>query len=395
MDDRTAADGAPRARAGPGPDEIRDALRDVVDPELHESIVELGMVRRVDVVDGTARIEVALTIAACPLRHQIRDDVDGRVRAIPGIDGVEVTIGTMDAAERAALMSRARRAAQQSAVATDLPASARVLGVVSGKGGVGKSSVAVNVAVALATRGLRVGLLDADIWGFSVPRMLGLEGPLAVSEGKIRPVERRAGAGLVKVVSMGFLSGEDDAIMWRGLVLNRAVQHFLEDVAWGGLDYLVVDLPPGTGDVQMGLARMLPRAELLVVTTPGLAAQKVAGRAADMARKSHLRVAGVVENMSGFTCAHGEHYPLFGVGGGERLASEIGAPLIGRVPLDPRMARGGDTGEPAALDPTSPLAAVFAAIADRIATEIAPVVAMGGCSARLLERVEAALGASR
>jgi len=363
----------------------------VVDPELHESIVELGMVRRVEMVGRTARIEVALTIAACPLRHQIRDDVDARVRTLPQVGDVEVIVGAMDAAERSALMARARRAAQESAVAIDIPASARVLGVVSGKGGVGKSSVAVNIAVALAARGLRIGLLDADIWGFSVPRMLGLDGPLPVSDGKIQPIERPTGTGVVKVVSMGFLSGEDDAIMWRGLVLNRAVQHFLEDVAWGELDYLVVDLPPGTGDVQMGLARMLPRAELLVVTTPGLAAQKVAGRAADMARKSHLRVAGVVENMSGFTCAHGEHYPLFGLGGGARLAGEIGAPLVGSVPLDPRIASGGDTGEPAALDPTSPLAAVFAVIADKIVTEIAPVVPMGGCSARLLERVEAAL----
>ncbi len=387
-------DGGPvgsRTLAEPTPSQVLDALRGVVDPELHESVVELGMIRHVEVDGGAVRVDVALTIAACPLRNQIREDVEGRVRTMKGVREVEVRIGAMDAAERSALMSRARRSAQDSAIAIDIPPSARVLGIVSGKGGVGKSSIAVNLAVALASRGLTVGLLDADIWGFSVPRMLGVDGPLGVRDGKMQPVERRAGSGLVKVVSMGFLAGEDDAIMWRGLVLNRAVQHFLEDVAWGELDYLVVDLPPGTGDVQMGLARMLPRAELLVVTTPGLAAQKVAGRAADMARKGHLRVAGVVENMSGFTCAHGEHYALFGSGGGARLAEEIGAPLVGSVPLDPSVAAGGDTGSPAALDPTSPLAPVFAVLAERIATEIAPLVPMSSCSARLLERVEAAL----
>ena len=387
-------DGGPagsRTLVEPTPSQVLDALRGVVDPELHESVVELGMIRHVEVDDGAVRVDVALTIAACPLRNQIREDVEGRVRTMEGVREVEVRIGAMDAAERSALMSRARRSAQGSAIAIDIPPSARVLGIVSGKGGVGKSSIAVNLAVALASRGLTVGLLDADIWGFSVPRMLGVDGPLGVRDGKMQPVERRAGSGLVKVVSMGFLAGEDAAIMWRGLVLNRAVQHFLEDVAWGELDYLVVDLPPGTGDVQMGLARMLPRAELLVVTTPGLAAQKVAGRAADMARKGHLRVAGVVENMSGFTCAHGEHYALFGSGGGARLAEEIGAPLVGSVPLDPSVAAGGDAGSPAALDPASPLAPVFAVLAERIATEIAPLVSMSSCSARLLERVEAAL----
>ena len=387
-------DGGPagsRTLVEPTPSQVLDALRGVVDPELHESIVELGMIRHVDVDGGVVRVDVALTIAACPLRNQIREDVEGRVRTMEGVREVEVRIGAMDAAERSALMSRARRSAQGSAIAIDIPPSARVLGIVSGKGGVGKSSIAVNLAVALASRGLTVGLLDADIWGFSVPRMLGVDGPLGVRDGKMQPVERRAGSGLVKVVSMGFLAGEDAAIMWRGLVLNRAVQHFLEDVAWGELDYLVVDLPPGTGDVQMGLARMLPRAELLVVTTPGLAAQKVAGRAADMARKGHLRVAGVVENMSGFTCAHGEHYALFGSGGGARLAEEIGAPLVGSVPIDPSVAAGGDAGSPAALDPASPLAPVFAVLAERIATEIAPLVSMSSCSARLLERVEAAL----
>ncbi len=374
----------------PSADEVRSALADVVDPELHESIVELGMVRAVVVDGGRVRVDVALTVPGCPLRDQLRADVRRRVGAVAGVEEVEVRTGHMSAEERAALMSRARRAAQLR-LAVDLPSSARVLGVVSGKGGVGKSSVAVNLAVALARRGFEVGLLDADIWGFSVPRMLGAEGPLEVRAGKMQPVEKRLEPGTVKVVSMGFLSGEDDAIMWRGLVLNRAVQHFLEDVAWGRLDYLVVDLPPGTGDVQMGLARMLPRTELLLVTTPGLAAQKVAGRAADMARKSHLRVAGVIENMAAFTCDHGHRYELLGNGGGARLAEEIGVPLLASIPLDPALATGADAGSPVAGDGGSALGRVFAGLAERVAVEVAPPVEMDGCSARLAERVEAAL----
>jgi ATP-binding protein involved in chromosome partitioning len=252
--------------------------------------------------------------------------------------------------------------------------------------------VTVNLAVALAARGCTVGVLDADVWGHSVPRLLGLDGAIEARDKKMVPLSLEVGDGVVRVVSMGFLSGEDEAIMWRGLVLNRAVQHFLEDVHWGDLDYLLVDLPPGTGDVQMGLARMLPRTEVLLVTTPPVAAQKVAGRAADMARKGHLRVAGVIENMSAFVCSHGESYPLFGEGGGRRLAEEIGVPLVGQVPLDPAVSLGGDAGRPVALG-AGEAGAVFRAIADRILSDIAPRVEMSGCSARMLERVEQALGA--
>jgi ATP-binding protein involved in chromosome partitioning len=205
-------------------------------------------------------------------------------------------------------------------------------------------------------------------------------------------LELAVGSGSLKVISMGFLSGEDEAIMWRGLMLNRAVQHFLEDVQWGPLDYLVIDLPPGTGDVQMGLARMVPRTEMLIVTTPNEAAEKVAGRAADMARRGHIRVAGVIENMSGFTCDHGETYAIFGEGGGRRLAEELGVPLVGSVPLHAGLSAGGDAGVPVASEGGGPLAEVFAGMAARVATEISPVVEMAGCSARLLERVEEALG---
>ncbi len=376
----------------PGREEVLQALSGVVDPELGEDVVALGMVRFVDIAHGKVRVGLALTIAGCPLRNQLHDDVTRVVGALAGVEQVAVEISAMDKEERAALMSTARRLAQDRPIQTDVPTSARVLGIVSGKGGVGKSSVTVNLAIALARRGCTVGLLDADIWGFSVPRMLGLEGPLQARAGKMIPHEQHVDKGLLKVVSMGFLSGEDEAIMWRGLVLNRAVQHFLEDVHWGQLDYLLLDMPPGTGDVQMGLARMLPRTELLVVTTPALAAQKVAGRAADMARKGHLRVAGVIENMAGFTCEHGVRYDLFGSGGGQRLADLIGAPLVGSIPIDPAMAAGGDIGVPAGRGDGA-LAGLFADLAERIVTEIAPLRVMDGCSARLLRALDEAFPA--
>jgi len=373
--------------------DVRSALQGVIDPELGDSIVDLGMVRGITVDAGTVTVEIALTSAGCRLRNQIRSDGERHGMGLPGVTRVEVTAGAMSAEERAAVMSRARWKAQdRSAVTTDLPPTARVLAIASGKGGVGKSSVTVNVAVALAARGCVVGVLDADVWGHSVPRLLGMEGELEARDRKMVPLTLPVGEGVVRVVSMGFLSGEDTAIMWRGLVLNRAVQHFLEDVHWGDLDYLLVDLPPGTGDVQMGLARMLPRTEVLIVTTPPVAAQKVAGRAADMARKGHLRVAGVIENMSAFVCAHGERYPLFGEGGGRRLAEEIGVPLVGEIPLDPSVSEGGDEGRPVALTGGA-AGEAFLAIADRILTDVAPRVEMSGCSARMLERVEQALGA--
>jgi ATP-binding protein involved in chromosome partitioning len=301
----------------------------------------------------------------------------------------------MSPEQKAALMARARWKARERAPKTTVPARARVLAVSSGKGGVGKSSVSVNLAAGLAARGYIVGVLDADIAGFSVPRMLGVSGPLEATRDAddperklIRPLVRRIAGGELRVVSMGFLAGEDDAVMWRGLMLNRAVQHFLEDVAWGDIDYLVVDMPPGTGDIQMGLARMLPSAEVLVVTTPGGTAQKVAARAATMARKSYLRVVGVVENMAAFHCAHGERYELFGHGGGLRLAGEIGAPLLASIPLEPAVGLGGDRGEPAALDQDSEAGRAFAALVEAI-VERCPVLQMTTCSARILD----ALGA--
>jgi len=381
--------------SAPAVADVREVLGGVIDPELGSDIVDLGMLRDVTVsADGLVEIEVALTISGCPLRTQLRSDIENRVSSLCGVRDVKVHFGEMDAAQKSAVMDRARRKAQDDrAVSTDLPPAARVLAVSSGKGGVGKSSVTVNLAVALARRGLTVGLLDADIWGFSVPRLLGMRGELQAHEKKIVPMELAVGDGLLRVVSMGFLADEDTAIMWRGLILNRAVQQFLEDVRWGQVDYLLIDMPPGTGDIQMGLARMLPRTEVLVITTPPIAAQKVAARAADMARKGHLRVAGVIENMAGFTCEHGTTYSLFGEGGGRRLAEEIGVPLVGSVPLHPDVAAAGDAGKPVAMT-VGALGGAFDALAERIAIDIAPVVETSGCTARLLDRVEQALDAA-
>ncbi len=380
-------------RATPSEDVVLEALRAVIDPELGDNVVDLGMVRGVAVSpSGEVRVEVALTIAGCPLRAQLDRDVRSRLAALAGVSAVEVVMGEMDPKARTEVMSRARWKARQNAPETGVPANTRILAVGSGKGGVGKSSVTVNLAVALARRGLMVGLLDADIWGFSVPRLLGMEGGVEARGGKMLPLERPMGKGLLKVLSMGFLADEDRAIMWRGLVLNRAVQQFLEDAEWGELDYLLIDLPPGTGDVQMGLARMLPRTELLLVTTPPEAAQKVAARAADMARRGYLRVAGVIENMSDFTCEHGTSYHLFGQGGGERLAAEIGVPLVGAIPIHPDIALAGDAGDPVALG-VGPLAETFGELARVLAEEVAPVIEASGCTARLLDRLAEAVPA--
>jgi ATP-binding protein involved in chromosome partitioning len=376
---------------GPSRDALLDALRGVIDPELGDNIVDLGMVRSVaSHEDGRVEVEIALTIAACPLRGQIQDDVTTRLGALPGVTSVDMRTGTMDAKEKSALMSRARLKAQEDrAVTVDFPVTARVLAIASGKGGVGKSSITVNLAVALARLGFVVGLIDADISGFSIPRMIGLDGRLRGDENrKMLPMEHQVGEGLLKVVSMGFLADEEKALMWRGLIHHRALQQFLEDVHWGNLDYLLIDMPPGTGDVPMGLARMLPRAEVLVVTTPPIAAQKVAGRAADMFRRAHVRVAGVVENMTAFECEHGEVYALFGEGGGDRLAAEIGVPVVGRIPLHPAMVGSGDEGKPVAYGDDGPLAEAFKQLAQRVARDIAPVVDAASCTARLIDDIE-------
>ncbi len=380
----------------PTEEDVRGTLRGVVDPELGANIVDLGMVNAIDVdADGFVLVTVALTISGCPLRVQIRDDVESKVRGLPGVTGVKVKFGEMDQAQRSAVMQRARKHASDHAPETEIPLTTRIVAIASGKGGVGKSSVTVNLASALAARGFTVGVLDADIWGFSVPRMLGLGGRLEGNDqGLISPLEVPVGAGRIKVVSMGFLVDDEDmAIMWRGLMLAKALEEFLVKVAWGPMDYLLVDMPPGTGDVQMALGRLLPRTEMVVVTTPAVAAQKVAVRVADMARRSYLKVLGVIENMSSFTCDHGETYPLFGVGGGQTLATDIGVPLLGSIPLEPAVSLANDAGTPLSVaSPGSAAGSVFAAIADRIADELLPPVDMAGCTARMLAAVEQALG---
>ena len=384
----------------PSVEEVRALLGNVIDPELGGDIVSLGMVPEVSVSDvGAIRITVKLTIAGCPLRADIKRDVESRLEVHPGVTSVKIDWGEMTPDERSDVMLKARWAAREKAPSTEIPATARVLAIASGKGGVGKSSVTVNLAAALAARGLTVGVLDADIWGFSVPRMLGVPERLQAEKGPdgrplIQPALRPVGTGMLKIVSTGNLvDDEGTALMWRGLMLTKAVEQFLRDVQWGELDYLLIDMPPGTGDVQMGLARLLPRTDLIVVTTPALAAQKVAVRAADMARRSFLRVVGVIENMSAFTCEHGTAYPLFGIGGGQALADEVGAPLIGQVPIEAAVAAGGDSGVPVALSGEGPAAVVFRDIARRIVTEIAPPLDMAGCSARMLAAVNAALDA--
>lgn len=383
----------------PSHDDVLATLRGVVDPELGADIVELGMVNGVEVNDdGWVEVTVALTISGCPLRVQIRDDVVSKVSGLPGVTGVKVHFGEMNQEQRSAVMQRARKSAANRAPATEVPLTARVLAVASGKGGVGKSSVTVNLASALAARGFAVGVLDADIWGFSVPRMLGINVRLGAGDkGLIRPHELAVGSGKLKVVSMGLVvDDEDKAIMWRGLMLAKALEEFLTKVAWGDLDYLLLDMPPGTGDVQMALGRILPRAEVLVVTTPALAAQKVAVRVADMARRSYLKVLGVIENMSTFTCDHGESYALFGSGGGQTLAEDLGVPLLAQVPLEPEVSAANDAGRPLSVAaPLSKAGAAFAAAADRIADELLPPVDMAGCTARMLASVEAALGPVR
>jgi|TARA_B100001079_G_scaffold206413_1_gene180196 ATP-binding protein involved in chromosome partitioning len=378
----------------PSIEAVMALLRGVVDPELGSDIVELGMAKGATVdADGLVDVTIALTTSGCPLRAQIQRDVRARIGGLPGVTKVHITWTELTPEEKAAAMSRARWNVAQDSPETAVPATCRVLMVASGKGGVGKSSVTVNLATALADRGFAVGVMDADIWGFSVPRMLGIEGRLGGSpeSGRITPNRRPVGAGHLEVVSMGFLvEDEETALMWRGLILNRAVQHFCEDVEWGDLDYLLIDMPPGTGDVQMGLARMLPRAEMVIVTTPALAAQKVAVRVAHMGRNNYLRVVGVIENMSAYVTPDGERHELFGAGGGNDLAEQIGAPLLGSIPIDATVTAGGDSGRPVVLG-EGPAADAYREIVELIATEAAPPINMEGCSARLLAAAEAAL----
>lgn len=384
---------------------VTDALRSVVDPELGSDVVSLGMISSVEVAtDGAVTVGVKLTIGGCPLRAEIKRSIEERISVHPGVSTVSISWGEMTPEERTAAMSTARWNARDRAPETAISDRCQVIAVASGKGGVGKSSVTVNLAAGLAAAGHTVGVLDADIWGFSVPRLLGVDQPLEASEvdgrPRITPNRLPVGEGVIEVVSTGFLVEESTALMWRGLMLTKAVEQFLRDVAWGDLDYLLIDMPPGTGDVQMGLARLLPRTSMVVVTTPALAAQRVAQRAADMAKRSFLPVVGVIENMSGFVCSHGDLHQVFGSGGGQALADAVGAPLLGSIPIEADVATGGDIGRPVIVDGQGAAAGALRDIVARIRSEVMPVVSstdgidMAGCSARLLAAVETALASA-
>jgi ATP-binding protein involved in chromosome partitioning len=358
-------------------DQVMQTLEGVRDPELGGNVVELGMITDVDIEGSKVDIGLALTIAECPLRSQIEGDTRRRVEAMPGVDAVNIRTTAMTKRQRAELMSVARRHARENAEPTQVASSTRVIAVASGKGGVGKSSVSVNLAAGLAAEGFRVGLLDADIWGYSIPRMIGATGKLeANAESKlIEPVE----ASGVKVVSTGLIiESEETALMWRGLMLSKALEQFLKQVDWGDLDYLILDMPPGTGDVQMALTRMLPQAEMVVVTTPQRAAQRVAVRVADMARRSHMPVIGVIENMSG---------DVFGRGGGDQLADELGVAMLGSVPLDSAVVEGGDNGRPVVLRPgSSPAAAAFVKTVENVMAMV-PTADLETCTGRIAKLI--------
>ncbi len=382
--------------------ELTGLLRGVIDPELGDNIVDLGMLRSVRVNGGVAVARVALTTAGCPLRSSLGNEIASRLRTHPAVSEVEIEWDELNQSERTRVMERARAHARERATPTAVPPGTVVLAVASGKGGVGKSSVTVNLAAELAHRGHTVGVLDADIWGFSVPRMLGedrrLEArahPEAEGRPQIIPARIPVGEGELRVVSTGLLvESEGTALMWRGLMLAKALEQFLNDVDWSGIDYLLIDMPPGTGDVQMALSRILPQARMIVVTTPALAAQKVAVRVADMARRSHMPIVGVIENMSAFVAPDGSRHALFGEGGGEALAAEIGAPLLGSIPLEPAVSAGGDSGHPAVLTSEGPATEVVRTIVDRLTSDLIPDPEMKGCTARMLQAVEAALDSS-
>ncbi len=363
--------------------DIEAALRGVIDPELGADIVELGMLKGVRISGGDVVIRIALTIAACPMRDQIEQDVVRKVMALPGVEQARVEVSAMSQAERSSLMERARRHARDNATPTQVSPLTRVIAVSSGKGGVGKSSLSVNLALAIAEQGHEVGLLDADIWGFSIPRMLGAGG-VRLEAGEDRRIVPGYVQGLHLVSTGLIVEDEQTALMWRGLMLSKALEQFLNDVAWPqNLGYLVMDMPPGTGDIQMALSRLLPQAEMVVVTTPQRAAQRVAARVADMARRSFMPVVGVIENMSGFTTEDGRHYDLFGRGGGQELADDLGVPLLGAIPLDPTVVEGGDDGRPVVrAHPDSPAARAINDAAKRL-VELVPPAEDETCTSRI------------
>ncbi len=338
----------------PNRDAVLKALEQVIDPELRKPVTELDMVRDVEIDGGVVSLTIVLTIAGCPLRNSFETQVDEALRGVPGVTGVQLGFDVMTPEERQTLTTKLRGGAGERDNVIRLPKDCRVIAVASGKGGVGKSSLTANLAVAFAALGHRVGVLDADVYGHSIPHILGIrQKPVAVDEMIVPPVK-----GDLKLMSIGFFLDGNEPVMWRGPMLHRALEQFLTDVHWGDLDILVVDMPPGTGDVSISLGQLLPRAEVVVVTTPQKLAQDVASRAASMARKTNMRLLGVIENMSG---------DVFGRGGGAELAADLDVPLLGVVPLDPLLREQGDLGEPiVSAHPESETAQAIVAIAEEI-----------------------------
>ena len=325
----------------PSKDAVLTALANVIDPELRKPVTELDMVREIGIDGGDVTVTIALTVAGCPLRNSFQEQVAREVGAVEGVASVRLEFDVMSPDERSALTSKLRGGRPESDKAIQLDPTTRVIAVASGKGGVGKSTLTANLAAAFAARGRRVGILDADIYGHSIPQMLGIhQKPVLVDKLMIPPV-----AHDMKLMSIGFFVDDNKPLMWRGPMLHRALEQFLQDVHWGELDLLVVDMPPGTGDVAISLGQMLPRAEAVVVTTPQLLAQEVASRAAEMARRTGMQLVGVIENMTS---------EIFGSGGGERLATQLGVKLLGSVPLDIELREAGDEGVPLVIsDPDS------------------------------------------
>ena len=337
----------------PSREQVLEALTAVIDPELRKSVVELGMVRSIDLkADGHVDVMISLTTPGCPIRNHFVTAVQDSVGALDGVTKVDVAFDVLTDQEKGKLQTKLGRGSLPEGA---LAAVSNVICVGSGKGGVGKSTLTSNLAAALASQGKSVGILDADVWGYSIPRMFGLgsQRPPVSPQRKILPLESHG----VKIMSIGFFVEEDAAVVWRGPMLHKALTQFLEDVDWGELDYLLVDLPPGTGDVSMTLAQLLPQAQFLIVTTPQDTAQKVARRAAEMAHKVSLDVLGVIENMSGFTTPSGERFAIFGEGGGKELADELDVPLLGKVPLTMPLRAQADAGTPLVFeDPDDPAA---------------------------------------
>ena len=367
-------------------DIILKHLSTVFDPELGANIVELGMVKDIQHIGKKVTIKLALTIADCPMRNQIETEINRKLKLLENVETVEISITAMDQKDRTAVMEKAREKARENAQPTNVNPRTRVIAIGSGKGGVGKSTLSANIALGLAEKGFQTGLLDADIWGFSIPRLLGISGRIeANSDKKMIPYE----IGNLKVISTGLLtSDEDTALMWRGLMLSKALEQFLTDVEWGDLDYLIIDLPPGTGDIQMALSRLLPQAELIVITTPQLMAQKVATRVADMAKRSFIPLLGVIENMSYFESNSGEKFDIFGEGGGKALADKFGIPVLGKIPISENTNSIADGGTPLInQENNSVTKAEIDKLINNIAIKLPPIVDES-CTGRLAKVFE-------